>query len=62
MGEQLSEFRKLVLDSEKIMFIGTSGFCTLFAELSAYVMRKGGNELGSILDTDLDNTNKIITI
>ena len=44
------------------MFIGTSGFCTLFAELSAYVMRKGGNELGSILDTDLDNTNKIITI
>ncbi len=39
IGGQLTEFRKLVKESQRITFIGTVGFCTPFAELMAFVLR-----------------------
>ncbi|MDY0387350.1 MAG: DUF2124 domain-containing protein [Methanolobus sp.] len=39
IGSQLTEFRKLVKESQQITFIGTVGFCTPFAELMAFVLR-----------------------
>ncbi|MEA1984437.1 MAG: DUF2124 domain-containing protein [Euryarchaeota archaeon] len=61
IGGQLSEFRKLVQDSETIMFMGSSGFCTPFAELTAYVIRKSGKKLGFIPDIRFDDAKEIIT-
>ena len=50
IGGLLTSFRGLVKDSKKIMFIGTAGFCTPFAELMAYVLRDTDIEVGFIPD------------
>ncbi|WP_135612513.1 DUF2124 domain-containing protein [Methanococcoides sp. AM1] len=50
IGGLLTSFRELVKDSKRIMFIGTTGFCTPFAELMAYVIRDAPIEVGFIPD------------
>jgi hypothetical protein len=50
IGGLLTSFRGLVKDSKRIMFIGTTGFCTPFAELMAYVVRDAPIEVGFIPD------------
>lgn len=40
VGGILNGFRLLVEDSEKITFVGTPGFCTPFAALIGFVVRK----------------------
>ncbi|UGV41143.1 DUF2124 domain-containing protein [Methanococcoides orientis] len=50
IGGLLTSFRELVKDSKKVMFIGTTGFCTPFAELMAYVIRDASIEVGFIPD------------
>ena len=45
IGGQLTEFRKLVKESQRITFIGTVGFCTPFAELMAFVLRGTDKEM-----------------
>lgn len=50
IGGLLTSFRELVKDSKKVRFIGTTGFCTPFAELMAYVIRDAPIEVGFIPD------------
>lgn len=50
IGGLLTSFRGLVKDSKRVMFIGTAGFCTPFAELMAYVIRDTPIEVGFIPD------------
>ncbi|MDD2439426.1 MAG: DUF2124 domain-containing protein [Methanosarcinaceae archaeon] len=40
VGGLLNSFKSLVEDSEKLTFVGTPGFCTPFAELLGFVVRK----------------------
>lgn len=56
----LTSFRKLVKDSNKVMFIGTAGFCTPFAELMAYVIRDTQIEIGFIPETRPEEAREII--
>ncbi|NPE27915.1 DUF2124 domain-containing protein [Methanococcoides sp. SA1] len=60
VGGLLTSFRKLVKDSNKIMFIGTAGFCTPFAELMAYGIRDTNIEIGFIPDTRPEEAREII--
>jgi hypothetical protein len=60
VGGLLTSFRKLVKDSNRIMFIGTAGFCTPFAELMAYVIRDTNIEIGFIPETRPEEAREII--
>ncbi|MDR6223546.1 DUF2124 domain-containing protein [Methanococcoides alaskense] len=60
VGGLLTSFRKLAKDSNKIMFIGTAGFCTPFAELMAYVIRDTNIEIGFIPETRPEEAREII--
>ncbi len=61
IGGQLNAFKELVNDSSKIIFIGTAGFCTPFAELMAYVIRNKEIEMGFIPDLRADQAKTIIS-
>ncbi|TGC09120.1 DUF2124 domain-containing protein [Methanolobus halotolerans] len=61
IGGQLTEFRKLVEKSEKITFVGTAGFCTPFAELMAFVLRKSDKQMTFIPDLKFEEARSIIS-
>ena len=60
IGGQLTEFRKLVKDSKRIVFIGTAGFCTPFAELMAFVLRSSDKETIFVPDLRSDEARMIV--
>ncbi|SFM32543.1 DUF2124 domain-containing protein [Methanolobus profundi] len=60
IGGQLTEFRKLVNDSQSITFIGTVGFCTPFAELMAFVLRGTDKKLVFLPDLRSDEARMIV--
>ncbi|WP_370575837.1 DUF2124 family protein [Methanomethylovorans sp.] len=60
IGGQLTDFRKLSRDSNRIAFIGTAGFCTPFAELMAFVIRDTGKDLKFIPDLRLNDARSIV--
>ncbi|WP_094228345.1 DUF2124 domain-containing protein [Methanolobus psychrotolerans] len=61
IGGQLTEFRKLVNDSKRITFIGTVGFCTPFAELMAFVLRKMDKQMAFMPDLSFEKARSIIS-
>jgi hypothetical protein len=61
IGGQLTEFRKLVDKSEKITFVGTAGFCTPFAELMAFVLRKTDKQMAFIPDLKFEEAKSIVS-
>lgn len=61
IGGQLTEMRKLVESSERITFVGTAGFCTPFAELMAFVLRKTDKRMAFIPDLRFDDAKAIIS-
>ncbi|WP_406657281.1 DUF2124 domain-containing protein [Methanolobus sp. ZRKC2] len=60
IGGQLTELRKLVEVSEKITFVGNAGFCTPFAELMAFVLRKTDKQMAFIPDLRFDDARSIV--
>lgn len=56
----LGPFRELVKDSKRIVFVGSTGFCTPFAELMAYVIRGPGKEMVFVAGLDLEHAREII--
>ena len=60
IGGQLNDFRKIVADSERIVFFGSAGFCTPFAELLAYVLRNSEKEMVFVPGQDMDSARSII--
>ncbi|MGD9779523.1 DUF2124 family protein [Methanomethylovorans sp.] len=60
IGGQLTAFRELVKRSESIIFVGSPGFCTPFAELLAYGLRGSGKAMMFIPNTDVKNARSII--
>ncbi|WP_407356267.1 DUF2124 family protein [Methanolobus sp. WCC5] len=61
IGGQLTEFRKLVESSEKITFVGTAGFCTPFAELMAFVLRKTDKQMKFMPDLKFEDARSIVS-
>ncbi|MBN2110331.1 MAG: DUF2124 domain-containing protein [Methanosarcinaceae archaeon] len=61
IGGQLNYFRKLVEASERITFVGTSGFCTPFAELLAFVLRKMDKQMAFVPDLRFNEARYIIS-
>lgn len=61
IGGQLTELRKLVESSERITFVGTAGFCTPFAELMAFVLRKTDKQMSFVPDLRFDDARSIIS-
>jgi hypothetical protein len=51
---------KLTANSKKVAFIGTPGFCTPFAELAAYAMRKNPAEIVFISNGRLEDAKAIV--
>ncbi|MBP2029679.1 hypothetical protein J2755_000599 [Methanohalophilus levihalophilus] len=60
LGGMLRGLAEVTRDSKKVIFVGTAGFCTPFAELAAYAMRKNPAELGFIVKDDVDGAKAII--
>ncbi len=60
LGGILNAFRDITKESERITFIGTPGFCTPFAELLAFPIRKDNKELAYIANLDFDGAKKIV--
>jgi len=60
IGGQLTDFRKLARDSNRIAFIGTAGFCTPFAEMMAFVIRDTGKDMKFIPGLRLDDARSIV--
>ncbi|WP_292487710.1 DUF2124 domain-containing protein [Methanohalobium sp.] len=60
IGGQLTGFRELVKNSNKITFIGSPGFCTPFAELLAFVIRETGKEMAFIPGLKYENAKSVI--
>ncbi|WP_406661532.1 DUF2124 domain-containing protein [Methanolobus sp. ZRKC3] len=60
IGGQLNDFRKLVTDSQRIVFFGSAGFCTPFAELLAFVLRNTDKELIFVPGNRLDAAKLIV--
>ncbi|WP_342305141.1 DUF2124 domain-containing protein [Methanolobus sp. ZRKC5] len=61
IGGQLTEFRKLVKESQRITFIGTVGFCTPFAELMAFVLRGTGKDMVFLPNLQSDEARMIVS-
>ncbi|HHI30752.1 MAG TPA: DUF2124 domain-containing protein [Candidatus Methanoperedenaceae archaeon] len=57
----LGPFRELVKDSKRIVFVGSTGFCTPFAELMAYVLRGSGKEMVFVAGLDLEHAREIVS-
>jgi hypothetical protein len=57
VGGILNSFRGLVEGAEKIIFVGTPGFCTPFAELLGFVVRD--RELAFISSQDFEKARSI---
>ncbi|CAD7773377.1 putative protein MTH_862 [Candidatus Methanoperedenaceae archaeon GB37] len=53
-------FRELVKDSKRIVFVGSIGFCTPFAELLAYALRDSGKEMVFVAGLDLEHAREIV--
>lgn len=62
IGGQLAAFRELVKGSESIVFMGSPGFCTPFAELLAYGLRGSGKNMIFIPNTDSKSARSIIAV
>ncbi|ADE36645.1 DUF2124 domain-containing protein [Methanohalophilus mahii] len=60
IGALLKNFASLARESQKIIFIGTPGFCTPFAEIAAYSLRKSSKQMGFIGNTDIENAKQLI--
>ncbi|HIE31775.1 MAG TPA: DUF2124 domain-containing protein [Methanosarcinales archaeon] len=60
LGGILNAFRDITKKSERITFVGTPGFCTPFAELLAFPIRKDDKELIYIANLDFDGAKKIV--
>lgn len=61
VGGLLRGVTKATRDSTKIMFIGTPGFCTPFAELVSYALRKNPKELGFIANDNVEDAKAIVS-
>ena len=61
IGGQLTGFRQLVGESNKITFIGTPGFCSPFAELMGYVLRGTDKKMAFIPNLDFDSAKSIVS-
>jgi hypothetical protein len=61
IGGQLNDFRKITADSNKIVFFGSAGFCTPFAELLAFVLRNTEKEMFFVSGDRLDSAREIIS-
>lgn len=61
IGGQLTEFRKLVKESQRITFIGTVGFCTPFAELMAFVLRGTDKQMVFLPNLQSDEARIIVS-
>ena len=62
IGGQLAAFRELVKGSESVVFMGSPGFCTPFAELLAYGLRGSGKKMFFIPNTDPSNAREIVAV
>jgi hypothetical protein len=62
IGGQLAAFRELVKGSESIVFMGSPGFCTPFAELLAYGLRGSGKRMTFVPNTDSENARSIVAV
>lgn len=60
IGGMLRGIARVTRDSKKVIFAGTSGFCTPFAELAAYAMRNNPSEIGFVVNDDVDGARAII--
>lgn len=60
IGGQLTGFRQLVGESNKITFIGTPGFCSPFAELMGYVLRGTEKKMTFIPNLEFDSAKSIV--
>jgi hypothetical protein len=60
IGALLKSFASLGRESQKVIFIGTPGFCTPFAEIAAYSLRKSSRQMGFICNTDIENAKQLI--
>jgi hypothetical protein len=62
IGGQLAAFRELVKQSESIVFVGSPGFCTPFAELLAYGLRGSDKKMTFVPNTDSANARSIVAV
>jgi len=60
IGGMLRGIAEVTRDSKKVVFIGTAGFCTPFAELGAYALRKNSAEIGFIVNDNIEGAKAII--
>lgn len=60
IGGQLNDFRKITTDSKTIVFFGSAGFCTPFAELLAFVLRNTDKEMFFVPGEQLDDAKLIV--
>lgn len=60
IGALLKSFASLTRESQKIIFIGTPGFCTPFAEIAAYSLRKSSKQMGFVGNTDIKKAKQLI--
>ncbi len=60
LGGILNAFRDITKESKRITFVGTPGFCTPFAELLAFPIRKDNKDLAYIANLDFDGAKKIV--
>ena len=60
VGGLLKIFRELVKDSKKVMFIGTTGFCTPFAELMSYGIRDLDIQAGFVPDVRYSEAKQLV--
>lgn len=59
LGGMLNGFRDLVKDDQKIVFVGSPGFCTPFALFLGYPVRE--KELAFVPGLDKEKARKIVT-
>ena len=60
IGALLKSFASLGRESQKVIFIGTPGFCTPFAEIAAYSLRKSSKQMGFVANTDIEKAKQLI--
>ena len=60
LGGILNAFRDITKESKRITFVGTPGFCTPFAELLAFPIRKDNKDLAYIANLGFDDAKKIV--
>jgi len=61
IGGMLRGIAEVTRDSKKVIFIGTPGFCTPFAELAAYALRKSPKEIGFVTNDNVEGAKAIIS-